>query len=371
MEKKRYLLLALLIILFGTYLSTNTNACTPGTFEYGASCGRCATFRRDCQADCTWGGWFCEAGARIARDCTQYPIDVFAKIHNVTVQGLSDPNLDKNIRNQISGNIYYACPPDPRDSTCCPLSSCVFNGICHLNGAKLDIDNDRVREVCIAHSPGQWIDEFEFNCTDNIDDDLDGLADCNDPDCAGSIIGLVKNQDGQAVSSADISASKNLTTVASATTNQLGNYGINPINCGTYNLIASHPDYTPRTKINEILNPRQETISNFEESSALATGTSCEQDCTFVYDNIIHASCDTINGCAFYDSVSKAACDYSQPGWVRDYNETHYVVCAPGAPQPKVEIQASISCESGTLVKVTRIVLYNGKPVKLIVAACG
>lgn len=97
----------------------------------------------------------------------------------------------------------------------------------------------------------------------------------------------------------------------------------------------------------------------------------CENDCTFFDDSIVHAFCDGKNGCSFYDSISKEACDNSQPGWARDYNSTHYVTCAPGVPQPKVEIQASVSCESRTLVKVTRIVVYNGKPVQLVVAVCG
>ena len=94
-------------------------------------------------------------------------------------------------------------------------------------------------------------------------------------------------------------------------------------------------------------------------------------DCTFAADNIVHASCDAKAGCNFCDSVSKSVCDNSQPGWTRDYNSTHYITCPSGCPQPKVEIKASISCESGTLVKITRIVTYNGKPVKLVVAACG
>jgi len=66
-----------------------------------------------------------------------------------------------------------------------------------------------------------------------------------------------------------------------------------------------------------------------------------------------------------------AACDNAQPGWIRDYDVNNYVVCASGPLQPKLEIRASVSCESGTLVKVTRIVVYNGKPVKLVVATCG
>ena len=101
------------------------------------------------------------------------------------------------------------------------------------------------------------------------------------------------------------------------------------------------------------------------------TSSDCEQDCTYAFDNTIHAGCRNYNGCTFYDDTTQSVCDLAQPGWVRGYNASHYVNCAPGAPQLKVEIAASVTCSSGTLVKVTRIVVYNGKPVKLVVATCG
>jgi len=206
----------------------------------------------------------------------------------------------------------------------------------------------------------------ETNCADGLDNDCDGTADCSDTDCNGSIAGSVRNSDNQAISSADVSAMKDLSTVKSATTNSQGSYSLGSMNCGAYDLVASYSGYQPQTK-SISLQPNQQLTADF----TLALGTSCEQDCTFAADEIVHASCDGKNGCAFYDSISKAACDNSQPGWVRDYNSTHYVVCAPGAPQPKLEIEASVSCASGTLVKITRIVVYNGKPVKLTVATCG
>ena len=204
-----------------------------------------------------------------------------------------------------------------------------------------------------------------------MDNDCDLKTDCNDTDCDGSITGNVKNKDSNPISSVDVSAKKDLTTVKSSATNQQGIYSIANINCGTYSLIASHQDYAPKTKSNVAVNPQQQTIVNFDGESSLVLGTSCEPDCTFASDDIVHAACDGKNSCSFYDSTAKAACDNSQPGWVRDYNSTHYVTCASGSPQPKIEIQASVSCESGTLVKITRIVVYNGKPVKLVVAVCG
>ncbi|MBI2659227.1 carboxypeptidase regulatory-like domain-containing protein [Candidatus Woesearchaeota archaeon] len=208
--------------------------------------------------------------------------------------------------------------------------------------------------------------ENQYSCTDGLDNDGDGLADCQDSDCDSSVTGTVKNQNNQPVALADVSATKDSAAIKSATTDTQGRYAISPINCGAYSLVASHADYTPQAKSIE-LQPNQQLIANF----SLVLGTSCEADCTFAGDSIVHAACDGQNGCSFYDSTAKAACDNSQPGWARDYNSTHYIICPSGAPQLKIEIGASISCESGTLVKVTRIVVYNGKPVKLVVAACG
>src|SRR3989338_2994848 len=97
----------------------------------------------------------------------------------------------------------------------------------------------------------------------------------------------------------------------------------------------------------------------------------CENDCTYFDGSQIHMQCNGTNGCLFYDAKSMQVCDLAQPGWTRDYNSSHYVDCASGSPQPTVTIQASVSCEKGTIVKMTRIVVYNGEPVKLVVAVCG
>ena len=159
---------------------------------------------------------------------------------------------------------------------------------------------------------------------------------------------------------------KDLTTIKSAITSQQGRYSLAGVNCGYYSLSVLHPDYAPKTDTISLA-PNQQATKDY----TLVLGTSCEADCTYANDNIVHASCDGKNGCAFYDSTSKAACDNSQPGWERDYDSGNYVTCASGTPQPTVTIAASVSCASGTLVKVTRIVVYNGEPVKLVVAVCG
>ncbi len=281
-----------------------------------------------------------------------------------------------------AGNCVNQGPCSPGSTQCSGSRYQTCSSGCTWQNSGTDADGDGVDSQCgdslCDNSPGvtdATKTPTETACADGLDNDCDLKTDCNDNDCDGSITGTVKNQDNQSISGADVSAKEDLTTVKSGTTNQQGSYLISPLACGSYNLVASHPDYAPQTKSNIAVNPQQQTISNFggpgESGTSLVLGTSCEPDCTFAADNIIHASCDGKNGCTFYDSTAKAACDNAQPGWARDYSETHYVICASGSPQPKIEILASVSCASGTLVKVTRIVVYNGKPVKLVVAACG
>ena len=320
----------------GQCIGDYSNCGSAGWYNTGSSCVNCGTQQRYCNG-CDWTASY---------QCIN--------------QGPCSPGST-----QCSGSRYQTC-----------------NSGCQWQNSGTDADNDGTDSQCgdslCDNSPGVFDSTktpTENACSDSLDNDCDVKTDCNDNDCDGSIAGAVKNQDAQPVSSADVSAKKDLTTIKSAITNSLGNYTINPINCGTYNLVASHPDYVPQTKSNVVVNPQQQSTENFggsgESGSSLVLGTSCEADCTFAADNIVHASCDGKNGCTFYDSISKAACDNSQPGWVRDYNATYYVTCASGSPQPKIEIEASVSCESGTLIKVIRIVVYNGKPVKLVVAVCG
>ena len=317
----------------------------------------CTTIKRDCR---TYTKTQFEDIYRECYDNDDYTPSFCTSLNQKIVQS-TDPTTGSSTYN------YYACIKNEADSACCTnANSCVYNSQCYPNGYRKDWDNDGIIERCVVKSPGQWVNEFEIECNNGIDDDLDNFIDCEDTDCNGWVNGTVKNQDGQYVSLADINVKKGTTIAGTAITSQQGDYSVG-VKCGTYSAAASHPDYAPQTKTNVIVPGRSNALVDF----SMVLGTSCESDCTFAADNLVHASCDGKNGCTFYDSVSKAACDLSQPGWHRDYNSTHYVVCASGSPQPKIEIKAIVSCSSGTIVKVTRIVVYNGKPVRLVVAMCG
>ncbi|HLG24756.1 MAG TPA: carboxypeptidase-like regulatory domain-containing protein [Candidatus Nanoarchaeia archaeon] len=205
-------------------------------------------------------------------------------------------------------------------------------------------------------------------CVDGLDNDADGLIDCADPDCGGWISGDVKDRATSIpIQFATVEVKSGGTTMGSDQTDSAGVYNVTGLGCGTYTVVGSHPDYAPEIKQNIGVLPALGTIAFFR----LASQASCEADCTTSSDNIVHSVCDGISGCSFCDAQSKAVCDNSQPGWLRDYNSTHYVVCAKGCPQPKVEVKANIACGKDNLVKVTSIAMYNGVPVKLIVATCG
>ncbi|MBI1934972.1 carboxypeptidase regulatory-like domain-containing protein [Candidatus Woesearchaeota archaeon] len=126
---------------------------------------------------------------------------------------------------------------------------------------------------------------IETNCIDGLDNDCDGLKDCADSDCDGSIAGTARAQDTNLpIESVDVSTKKDLTVMKSSTTNQQGVYSINQINCGNYTLTTSHTDYAPSFKSAQVL-PNQQLTADF----SLVLGTSCEADCTFIADNIVHA----------------------------------------------------------------------------------
>ena len=106
-------------------------------------------------------------------------------------------------------------------------------------------------------------------------------------------------------------------------------------------------------------------------SLVVLASTTCEADCTYDVDNTIHKECDGINDCNFFDETAKEVCDLAQPGWIRDYSETQEIECAEGIPKDKKEVKATVTCEKENLIKLTKLVTYKGKLVKLVVVTCG
>jgi len=244
-------------------------------------------------------------------------------------------------------------------STCCDLASkCVdSSGICR----------ESVNEDTVAL------------CSDGIDNNCNGLTDCQETSCGGLILGNVKNTDDDPIDGATIEATQSGTVIHAEFTNTFGDYFINNVLCGTYEMVASKAEYISSTETSVVLPPKGSITVDF----TLVSGTTCEDDCTYAGDNIIHKECDGIdNGgadldgdgrtdCVFFDETAKNVCDLAQPGWIRDYPPDKEIECAEGTPQIKKEVKAKVTCEEENLIKLTKVITYKGKLVKLVIVTCG
>ena len=321
---------------------------------------------------------------------------MFRAVHKRCIKSNFQDTNCQNVLSQIKNGIfnggiftstggtieYLACDENLNDVACCSNpDSCGFNGQCYTHTQKAttpDIDNDGVDEICIVESPGEWGDEFETFCEDGIDNDFDGLTDVADHDCDGDISGKITAQVdnspliGTKVSFLDASFNE----IALTFTDQNGDYSIT-IPFGTYDIIASLSDYVSQGVNNQVLGPREELTINL----ALVLGTTCEVDCTYTGDNTIHKSCSGRNGCSFIDSTAENACDLAQPGWERVYDADEIIECSCidddcvnndiGPRNLKSPTVATITCEGENLIKLTRIVIYKGKPVNMVITVCG
>jgi len=213
--------------------------------------------------------------------------------------------------------------------------------------------------------------ENQYSCTDGLDNDGDTFIDCADVDCAGSITGNVQDTENNNIQGARIDVIKGATVEHTASTDASGDYQTtDPVLCGDYNIIASKDSYVSSTKT-ITLPPQTSMTVDFTGSDALVLGTSCEDDCTYAGDNTVHQECDGINGCGFFDATAKQVCNLAQPGWIRDYSETQEIECAEGTPRDKVQVKATVTCDEENLIKLTKVVTYKGKLVKLHVVVCG
>jgi len=312
---------------------TGQGACSPGVVQ------ACTGGAQTCTSLCTWGPCLgsCASGATGA--CTS-----------------GDTLSCGNCGTQPCVNGCWQSCSVPQGAVCAPGASRV------CTGGTQTCTNSCAWGTCITCAA------TETSCTDGIDNDCNGLTDCADPTCSGTITGTAKELfSSKPITSGTINANSNSGSVKTANTNQQGAYNMQNVNCGIYSLVASAPNYIPVTKNNFNVPSRSTVTQDFY----LPLGTSCESDCTFYFDNIVHKECDGINGCSFYDNTAKKVCDLAKPNWYRDYDDTHYVQCASGIPQLKVQIQTSISCTSGTIVKGVRVARLRGEGVRIVAVTCG
>jgi len=339
MRTKTYFLIALLItigVIYTVNVAPQTCTCEGHTGEpgccaanQGQACGNCGTI--DCAGSCAGQG-VCSPGS--------------VQCNNGKYQTCSSSCGWTDSGTDLDG--------DGVDQQCEDLTCDNAAGVC----------DSAVPSKCIAKSSPEI-------CTDGLDNNCNGFADSKDSYCDGQIQGIVTDKDGNPIEGAKISfVYSNLVEEAYTFTDSNGQYGPIVLPFGDYSIIASHSDYVSQV-IEDYLDPRSTLTADFTNDKALVYGQLCEDDCTYAGDNVVHAGCDGLNGCNFYDAQAASVCDLAQPGWIRDYNQTQQIQCAEGAPYTKTELKAAVTCVKENLIKLTQIVNYQGKLVKMIVVACG
>jgi hypothetical protein len=332
-------------VVFAQYAGC-PNDCAPGPclcdnnpnpeFYLGNACGNCGVERYDCDG-CNWYAPYCWNQGQCAPG-------------NTTCSGTRFQTCDAACFWQNSGTDGDADGTDLQ----CGDSLCDHEPA-YVNATRLSSES----QGCVG--PGCAL------CEDEADNDCDLSYDCADSDCqSGTLSGTVYDQDDDILAGAAINIYNTFLSLNKTTnSNGAGAYSFSNL-CGMYTATASKTTYLSDIQSFPV-NPLSPQLKDF----TLVYSQICEADCTYTGDTLIHSSCLGINGCSFYNANAAAACNNAQPGWFRDYNASHFVQCASSSPQEKIILPASVSCTKDNLIKVSKIVSFQGKLVKLTVATCG
>ncbi len=105
----------------------------------------------------------------------------------------------------------------------------------------------------------------------------------------------------------------------------------------------------------------------------------CLSDCTRTDDpySLCDATCDGVNGCSFFSGATKNICTLPQQAkGTRKVissdgeNDTAVYCCKNATVIEKKSNLATIECPKENIVKLTKIVIIDGEPVKMNVVAC-
>jgi len=384
---------------------TGEGSCSPGATQ-SQGCGNCGSQTRTCQSNFEWGSYGsctgqgeCSAGSTGTcglggtRTCSSS-----CNWGSCGGEGVCSPGSTQGCGNcgsqTCQSNFQWGscsgegCTPGSTQCSSNRFQTCT--GSCSWSNSGTDVDSDGVDQqcedgvscdiptgagVCQTAVAGKCVastgEDTIATCSDGLDNDCDGAIDGDDTGCSGTFIGTVTAQEtGNGIQAAKVSIlDSGFNEIDFDFTIVDGTYSIT-VQAGTYTVLASHSDYVSQGVPDQVLNPLATLTVDF----TLVLGTTCEADCTYAGDNTIHSSCSGKNGCEFIDATAEAACDLAQPGWERVYDADNYIVCSGspiGALKPKTETEATVTCEEENLVKLTKIVIYKGQPVNLVITVCG
>ena len=100
----------------------------------------------------------------------------------------------------------------------------------------------------------------------------------------------------------------------------------------------------------------------------------CKPDCSKTTDEVpvCHADCDGNNGCSFSNPDTRKVCTdegsakNTSVGNIQSYDDNNKVICCKGSPYANRKADVDIP-GAKNVARVTRIVFWRGKFVKLVV----
>lgn len=207
--------------------------------------------------------------------------------------------------------------------------------------------------------------------------DLSGFrascSSCPDIDCSVNVTGYVKDVNNNPIYDANVSFYIPYFNVSTST--DIAGYYSLTILSGMNSISASKPGY------DSVVKQVNFTRGNSYKINFSLPKGECNPDCTNSQDRCA-AECDGLmfndsidSRCDFYSQTAKRVCNNKQKGARVFYgvNETHtqyslYIDCCEGSPSnvfnPVVQLGGNVK----NLIKYSRLVQYNGRPVKLIIA---
>lgn len=220
------------------------------------------------------------------------------------------------------------------------------------------------------------------NCSTDLSQAYANKICCSSGDSTANTIvnGTITNTGGKKLSSAKISFhyTYDLKELAATTTDANGFYSINltkyVANPSTYlDSIIQYAGYMPNVKEDNKVLFDETTKIDF----TIVEGKGCQPDCTMESDywHKCNPECDGINGCSF-NSESKLACTIPRQvkgarKVIKDEGMNQTVIyCCSSSPVVEDKNATSINCLGKDIVKMSKIVIIDGEPVKMNVVAC-
>jgi len=165
--------------------------------------------------------------------------------------------------------------------------------------------------------------------------------------------------------------------ICSQPTGSDGSYFLEGVPSGFQRLVASAEERKSQRKDDVEIKP-QETITDVNFDQVCPIVIDCNPDCTVKGTEtqaypVCDPRCDGVNGCVLFKE-DEASCEYSSSGSKITYtdssdNKKYSVVCCSGTPVEVTvsEQKSKLVVDAENIARTTRIVYYNGKPVKMVV----